>query len=334
MKVVLKSTKIVLSAVLGLLALPGTGLAQIEWNNAGGNQLWNNPTNWVGGAVPNAWAQIVQIDANLPGPIIDSSVNIPYVGIAGLNIGDSGNGTGTLTMTGGQLDVGTQAEATGAFPGFGWIVLGFGDGTNPNTHGVLNMQGGTLSAHWDFMVGAHGGGNGTVNMTGGRIWAHRLLVGFFAGNGQINLRNGIIAMPYLADTNGNGNYVFIGTGNGNIDIERGQIHILGDISAQMQYYIDHGQITGYQGTQQVFVDTNILAGITVVYVEPELQISYSAGSVTLKWPASATGFALESSPNLGSGTWTAVPGTPVVINGFNNLTVAAGQPAAYYRLKK
>jgi hypothetical protein len=309
MKIVLKSTEKVLCAVLGLLALPGAGLAQIEWNNAGGNQLWSNGANWVGGVAPNSWPQIAAIDANLPGPIIDSSVNIPYVGIFGLNIGDSGNGTGTLTMTGGAVNVGTEAEATGAFPGAGWIVIGFGDGTNPNTHGALNMQGGTLSARWDLFVGAHGGGNGTINMTGGRIWAHRLSLGAFAGNGQINLHDGIIAMPFLADTNGNGNYVFIGSGNGNVDIERGQIHILGDFSAQMQYYASHGQITGYQGAKPVSVDyNNIYAGITVVYVEspPVLQIgSPTNGAVSIKSSGNVpnANYVLETTTNLSTAWW-------------------------------
>lgn len=277
----MKKIKFVLLAlVLGFAVNPA--LAVVEWNNAGGDQLWSNPANWAGGVVPASWGTVAGVDAGLPGPIIDDTVNTPYVGIMGLNIGDSGDGTGTVTMTGGVLDVGTQATAN--FGGTGWVVIGFGDTTNPNTHGILNMQGGTLSARWDLMLSAHGGGDGTINQTGGEIWAHRLYVGWGGGTGQYNLDAGIIAFPFVEDEYGNGNAINIYP-TGNIDIEAGQMHILGDFSAQMQQYIDDGYITGYDDTGTALVDyDNMISGVTVVYAvpEPATMILLGLGSVVIR----------------------------------------------------
>lgn len=259
-----------------LLVFTGTGWA-IEWTNADGDQSWSNSNNWAGGVVPNQWAQIAQIDAGLPGPIFDGTTTMIEPGLFGVNIGDSGNGTGTLTVTGGKLIAGTYGTAL--WSGTGWMVIGFGDATNPNCDGVLNMQDGEIEARWDLMVAAHGGGDGTINMTGGKIWAHRLFVGWGGGIGQINLDSGILAFPFVADAYGNGTLINIYQ-TGNIDIEKGQIHIVGDFSTQMQQYIDGGFITGYDNTVKPLVDyDNLIPGITVVYVpEPATMILLGLGS--------------------------------------------------------
>jgi hypothetical protein len=63
--------------------------------------------------------------------------------------------------------------------------------------------------------------------------------------------------------------------------------------------------------------------------------SASATEVTLAWPASATGYTLESSPALGAGAvWTAVAGAPAVDAGQFKLTVPRSGTAAYYRLRQ
>jgi hypothetical protein len=65
---------------------------------------------------------------------------------------------------------------------------------------------------------------------------------------------------------------------------------------------------------------------------PTLQISASgSSSVTLKWPANATGFTLQSASSL-TGTWTPVGGTPTVVNGLNVLTLSASKVETFYRL--
>lgn len=63
----------------------------------------------------------------------------------------------------------------------------------------------------------------------------------------------------------------------------------------------------------------------------QLGISTSGGTVTLSWPASATGFVPQYSPSLVPSNWTNITNqAPVVINGFNVFT--ANQPG-YYRLQ-
>jgi hypothetical protein len=79
---------------------------------------------------------------------------------------------------------------------------------------------------------------------------------------------------------------------------------------------------------------NLYAAGPSVIAGPALQISRNGSQITLRWPANASGFALQSTTDLVSGTWTPVSGTPTVINGVNNLTLAASQAPTYYRLKQ
>jgi hypothetical protein len=78
---------------------------------------------------------------------------------------------------------------------------------------------------------------------------------------------------------------------------------------------------------------NLYASGPNVAVGPTLQVTNSSSQVTLKWPANATLFTLQSSASL-NGPWTAVSGTPTVVNGFNILTLPKSQTQIYYRLKQ
>ncbi|HUC85789.1 MAG TPA: LamG domain-containing protein, partial [Candidatus Acidoferrales bacterium] len=71
-----------------------------------------------------------------------------------------------------------------------------------------------------------------------------------------------------------------------------------------------------------------------VIVGPALTITAEANQITLQWPANATGFTLQSTTSLVGGTWTAVTGTPTVLNGLNTLTAPASPSHIYYRLKQ
>jgi hypothetical protein len=62
---------------------------------------------------------------------------------------------------------------------------------------------------------------------------------------------------------------------------------------------------------------------------PTISITRSGTSLTLSWPASDTGFTLESKDSLSNPTWTAVPG---VVN--NSVTVQIGPGSKFYRLRK
>lgn len=66
---------------------------------------------------------------------------------------------------------------------------------------------------------------------------------------------------------------------------------------------------------------------------PSLAIARSASGVTLSWPASATGYQLQSSPALGAGAaWTAVATPPVTADGMNSVAVTVSGTAQFYRL--
>ena len=60
-----------------------------------------------------------------------------------------------------------------------------------------------------------------------------------------------------------------------------------------------------------------------------LQASLSGSNLTISWPATATGFVLESTDQLPGGTWTAVPG----VTG-NGITIPIGPGAKYFRLRQ
>jgi hypothetical protein len=97
--------------------------------------------------------------------------------------------------------------------------------------------------------------------------------------------------------------------------------------AYSDFRIWNGALTGGQVANLYAAGPNVIAG-------PTLGISVSGAQATLKWPANAVGFALQSSTNLLSGSWIAVAGTPTVVSGLNNLTVTTSQSPVFYRLKQ
>ena len=89
----------------------------------------------------------------------------------------------------------------------------------------------------------------------------------------------------------------------------------------------NGALTAGQVASAYAAGPNVIVG-------PALQVTSGGSQITLKWPANASGYVLQSTSNLGGGTWTTVSGTPTVANGLNNLTIPATQAQIYYRLKK
>ena len=112
--------------VLVILA-PATVDAQIAWSGAGGDNLWSNPDNWVGGAVPTASNRVL---INGPaatepnGPVIEDGIEA----VTELLIADFGEPT--MTMTGGTLEL------------TGWGTW-WGDAAG--TIATFNQSGGTVT---------------------------------------------------------------------------------------------------------------------------------------------------------------------------------------------
>lgn len=67
---------------------------------------------------------------------------------------------------------------------------------------------------------------------------------------------------------------------------------------------------------------------------PSLAVSRSGNDITISWPASATGFELESSDVLPATTWTTVPFTPPQPGQDPSVTVTATSGNKFYRLRQ
>lgn len=69
--------------------------------------------------------------------------------------------------------------------------------------------------------------------------------------------------------------------------------------------------------------------------QPTLTIARSGNDIVIRWPASATGYVLKSSPSLTSPTWTGpAGGTPQPDGDFLKVTIAAPTGNNFYRLEK
>lgn len=64
---------------------------------------------------------------------------------------------------------------------------------------------------------------------------------------------------------------------------------------------------------------------------PTLAVERNGANITLSWPASATGYALQSTTALG-GNWSPAGGTPTVVNGRNTVSVPASADLTLFRL--
>jgi len=69
---------------------------------------------------------------------------------------------------------------------------------------------------------------------------------------------------------------------------------------------------------------------------PQLSVLASQSGLVLAWPTNATGFSVQSAPNLlSAGAWTNVPVSPAVVGGSYVVTnPVSGAPQKYYRLKQ
>ncbi len=89
----------------------------------------------------------------------------------------------------------------------------------------------------------------------------------------------------------------------------------------------NGALTSGQVAGLYAAGPNVLAA-------PPLQIAPGNSQVTLKWPANATAFTLQSTSDLSSGSWTPVSSTPTVANGLNTLVMPVQSTPTYFRLKQ
>jgi len=72
-------------------------------------------------------------------------------------------------------------------------------------------------------------------------------------------------------------------------------------------------------------------GIYAATAPPALTIAVYGNSAVLSWPASATGFTLQQSPDLSNSSWTDV-GTGNLVGGVNQIALPAAAGRAFFRL--
>ena len=89
-------------------------------------------------------------------------------------------------------------------------------------------------------------------------------------------------------------------------------------------------VSDFGGSRDFFLARlNDPSGVAV-----ELKIARTASGLALSWPASITGFVLESAGAIPAPAWNVVPGATVVEGGQNVVNVEAGGSAKFFRLKK
>jgi hypothetical protein len=76
----------------------------------------------------------------------------------------------------------------------------------------------------------------------------------------------------------------------------------------------------------------VLAITAQVIVSPTLKVTQANGSLVLSWPASATGFGLESSANLTSNSWTSASGAATTNATDITVTIPTSGSQQFYRL--
>ena len=208
--------------------------AEVFWSGAGGDRLWTNPDNWEGGRVPgiNDEAQILSPQADDGnGPIIQDGMDIKLVGVK--NELEGRPGKPELTMTGGNLEL----------TDFVWW------GDYDNIEAFWYHSGGTVTVANEFELGwgPGTGGAGTLDMTGGTISAGELVIPTGSGAyGEFYLRGGTFEVRDSGGLEMNN--------NGLIDVSGGTLVLEGDATAQIEGYIDAGQITFYDGGGLVVLD--------------------------------------------------------------------------------
>jgi hypothetical protein len=65
---------------------------------------------------------------------------------------------------------------------------------------------------------------------------------------------------------------------------------------------------------------------------PALTIQREGNNVVIRWPASATGYGLQSSASLSAPNWIPSPTAPVVDGNFLKLTAPIGSGSQFFRL--
>lgn len=111
----------------------------------------------------------------------------------------------------------------------------------------------------------------------------------------------------------------------------------GGTSSNGQYSVS-GTIGQHDaGTAMTGGNYSVTGGFWALYAvqtpgSPTLTITCSGNSATVAWPASATGFLLQTNPNPGTTAWGNYGGTVSTSNGTNSITITPPTGNLFFRL--
>jgi hypothetical protein len=205
--------------VSALTVLMTVGLAvhgaDINWNNAGGDNSFLNTANWVGGALPGS-GDIAYIDlAGSNKAVFNSGTATNLIQI--LRVGAAGT-AGELDITGGSLTANSTTASHRS-------RIGSGTGRT----GTVNQSGGTLNIRHMTQIGLSGG-TGIYNLSGGEFlvslhdaptWDSTKRISLEIGNGGdglLDISGGSFTTRAGVDVQSGGTFRVSGSAAASIDI--------------------------------------------------------------------------------------------------------------------
>ena len=253
----------------------------------------------------------------------------------------SGRSTRGIALAGNYVYL-TESELSGSFPRQGRLeVLDISDPTSPRRVGGAGLVeagfGGSiaLSANRAFVSSTEGLA-GTLSI---RIFdlsdpTHPQLLGKYDTRG------------WSSALSVHGNYVFLGVETSLSDALRAGLEVV-DVTQPANPRL----VSVWHNSYEVFFPRTVLISGNLIYLgesrrslhvlridglpeEVRLRAQAAGGSLQLKWPVTATDFALESCGDPTSTTWEPVPGTPQLNGDDYELTVPPDSPARFFRLRK
>ena len=235
--------KTIVLVLIALLGFSGIAEAGLFWSAGSGD--WSNGSSWDVGSKPGAGDQALVLwghTITVTGQEQAGTLNLGYVANGWVNIAAGGSLT-TVTMHVGQTAEGNLEVGTLNLYGTAYADQLLVANERANGRGVLNIYSGGLMTvgTWHCNIG----NNGTEEGAGGRVY----LKG--TGSMNVNAAGGILM-----------------TANGHIDIEAGQLKVLGDYQSQLQGYINAGLITSNGGnSSHCYPVVSYLDGYTYVKTE-------------------------------------------------------------------
>jgi hypothetical protein len=211
--------KIVITMIVMLSLAGSTQAYTYSWCSSSGN-----------------WADAARWDVK-PSPAV-AGMALIYNG-AVLDVTTAGQGCWDLAL--GYVPGGATVNVAA---GIQWDVAGSGMVGHDGGVGVLNVYG--IANFAGLRVSTNSAGSGTINVYNGGIL--KAGVGGWAVNvGELGTANINLKGNGSMEVGGDGGFHLSMNGHGHIDIEAGQLKVLGDYHTQLQGYVNNGWITSHGG---------------------------------------------------------------------------------------